>query len=183
MPLVRRRPSGGSPERRSAMPDPDKIPNIDYLGKCYDVVDMDPLNLGSSAKVENAIDIDASGHEVVVTRDGSYLIPKGVLHNAPFSMSYQSQSSVISSSYEFQQEFKQSVEVDAGVEGGFEFSGSSSLKDIGRETETRKNSFVYSRAYQENHRVALDLLNPNAPLTVTAALRNAVGQLPLGEGD
>ena len=154
------------------------IPNIDYLGRCYDVVDMDPLNLGSSAKTENAIDIDVASGRTVVTRDGSYSIPIGVHENAIFSMSWETQSSVISSTHDFQQEFKQSVEVEAGVEGGFEFSGSTSHREITRQTESRKHSFVFSRAYQENHRLTLDLLNEKAPLTVTPEILAAVQQLP-----
>jgi hypothetical protein len=155
----------------------EKIPNIDFLGKCYDVVAVNPLNLGGSSKNQNAVDVDASGEKVQVTPDGSWTIPIGVNHTAPFSMSYESQSSVISSAYDFQQEFKKSVEVEAGVEGAFEFSGSASVTDIERETQTRQNSFVYSRAYQEDHQLALDLLNEKAPLSVTSPFRDAVDAL------
>jgi hypothetical protein len=103
------------------MSDAMRIPNIDYLGRCYDVVDTDPLDLGSSSKYENVIDIDVSEGRTVHTRDGSYSIPIGVHHKAIFSMSWESQSSVVSSSYEFQDEFKKAVSAEAGVAGGFEF--------------------------------------------------------------
>jgi hypothetical protein len=155
----------------------EKIPNIDFLGKCYDVVAANPLNLGGSSKNLSAVDVDAPGEKVQVTKDGSWLIPIGVNHTAPFSMSFESQSAVISSAYDFQQEFKKSVAVEAGIEGAFEFSGSASVTDIERETNTRQHSFVYSRAYQEDHQLALDLLNEKAPLSVTPQFRDAAAAL------
>jgi hypothetical protein len=92
-------------------------------------------------------------------------------------MSSSDLSAVISSSFDFQQEFKKSVEVEAGIEGAFEFSGSASVTDIKRETATRQHSFVYARVYQEDHQLALDLLNEKAPLSVTSVFRDAVDAL------
>ena len=37
--------------------EPKTIPNIDYLGRSYDVVTMDPLNLGATSKNQNVMDI------------------------------------------------------------------------------------------------------------------------------
>lgn len=163
------------------MSDAMRIPNIDYLGRCYDVVDTDPLNLGGSSKYENVVDIAVSEGRTVHTRDGSYVIPAGVLHKAIFSMSWESQSGVISSSYDFQEEFKQAIGAEAGVQGGFEFSASASQKEIVRRTESRKQSFVFSRAYQQNHGLQLELANDRAPLAVTEEFAKAVQQLPIDE--
>jgi hypothetical protein len=74
-------------------------------------------------------------------------------------MSWELQSSVISSSHDFQEEFKQAVQAEAGVQGGFEFSASASHKEVVRKAESRKQNFVYSRAYQQNHGLQLDLSN------------------------
>jgi hypothetical protein len=43
----------------------------------------------------------------------------------------------MSSSYEFQREVKVQVDVDAGVEGGFEFSASASNREVEKLTESR----------------------------------------------
>jgi hypothetical protein len=161
------------------MSDALTIPNIDYLGRCYDVVDTDPLDLGNSAKYENVIDISVSNGVTVHTRDGFYSIPAGVDHKAIFSMSWESQSGVISSSYEFQEEFKVAVNAEAGVGGGFEFSGSTGQKEIRRMTEARKQSFVFSRAYQQNHGLQLDL--DSDKLRVTTGFAAAVRRLPIGD--
>jgi hypothetical protein len=154
------------------------IPNIDYLGRSYDVVTMDPLNLGATAKNQNVIDIDVEDGHTAPTRDGYYIVPKGVRHEAPFSMSYESASTVMSSSYEFQQELKVAVSAEAGVEGGFEFSASASSRDMERQTGSRKRTFVYSRAYQEDHILDLSFEDPKAPLAVTREFRDAVLALP-----
>ena len=160
------------------MADPVLIPNSDYLGRCYDIVDMDPLNLGATAKSEHVIALDVAEGPTTTTPDGSYTIPAGVHHMAPFSMSWETESSVISSSAEFQEEFKRTVEADAGVDGLFEFSGSASHRELTGLAESRKASFVYSRAYQENHRLTLDLDNAKAPLKVAPEFADAVAELP-----
>jgi hypothetical protein len=89
---------------------------------------------------------------------------------------------VISSTFDFQQEFKQSVKVDAGVEGAVEFSGSVSSRDVEQQTQTRTHSFVYSRAYREVHHLELDLNNTDA-LRISSSLRDAVEGLPTDELD
>jgi ornithine decarboxylase len=97
--------------------EPKTIPNIDYLGRSYDVVTMDPLNLGATSKNQNVIDIDVEEGHTVHTRDGAYIVPAGVRHEAPFSMSYETASTVMSSSYEFQREKKIAVSAEARVSG------------------------------------------------------------------
>lgn len=163
------------------MATPEPFPNQDFLGRCYDIVTLDPLDLASSAKYENAIDIRATDGHVVETRDGKFMVPAGVNHKGIFSMSWESQSRLISSSYEFQQEFKVAVEADAGVDGVFEFSGSASRSEVSRLTESRKNTYVYSRAYQQNHGLELDLGDDEAPLALTSSFSNAVKRLLVGE--
>ncbi|MGE3820860.1 MAG: MAC/perforin domain-containing protein [Isosphaeraceae bacterium] len=160
------------------MAEPVLIPNSSFLGRGYDVVEMDPLNLGETSKSENLIALDVSEGPTRTSPDGSFTIPAGVHHVAIFSMSWETQSSVISSGGEFQREFKRSVEADAGVEGLFEFSGSNSRREVARQAESRKDSFVYSRAFQQNHRLSLDLDNPKAPLGVTSEFAEAVADLP-----
>jgi hypothetical protein len=139
---------------------------------------MDPLNLGATSKNQNVIDIDVGAGHTVQTRDGYYSVPAGVRHEAPFSMSYESASTVMSSSYEFQRQLKLAVGVEAGVDGAFEFSASASSRDMEKQTESRKRTFVYSRAYQEDHIVDLDFDNDKAPLAVTPEFRDAVLALP-----
>lgn len=163
----------------SALP----LTNQDFLGRCYDIVELDPLDLGKSAKYENAIDIRATADRTVETRDGTYVVPLGVEHKGIFSMTWDSQSRAISSSYDFQEEFKSAVTAEAGLQGGFEFSGSVSYGNITRETQSRKHTFVYSRAYQENHGLHLDFADEDAPIQLSKSFHGAVVKLPVGKLD
>src|SRR5882724_1686244 len=108
------------------MSEPTVLPMQYFLGKCYDIVTLDPLDFASSAKYENAIDISASADRTVQTGDGTHLIPLGAEYKGVPTMSWESQSRTISSSHDFQEEFKSAVTAQVGVEGGFEFSGSES---------------------------------------------------------
>ena len=92
------------------------------------------MNVGATSKNQNVIDISVEEGHTVHTRDGYYIVPAGVRHEAPYSMSWESASTVISSSHEFQQELKVAVEADAGVEGGFEFSASASSREMEKQT-------------------------------------------------
>jgi hypothetical protein len=158
------------------LPDAKAILNSDYLGRTYDVVTMDPLNLGGTSKRENVVVLDFS--DTVLSGDTYWIIPKGTMHTLPLSLEYESMSTTMSSSYEFQKELKVAVEVDAGVEGGFEFSGSVSTRDMESVTQSRKRTYVYSRAYQVNHTLDFDLDNITAPLKVTPEFQAAVLALP-----
>jgi hypothetical protein len=160
------------------MADEKLIPNIDYLGTAYDVVEMDPLNLGDTSKNQNIFALSVEDGWASPTPDGIYLVPNGVRHHAPFSMGYESASTAMSSSYEFQQEVKLQVDVDAGVEGAFEFSASASNREVEKVAESRNRTFSYYRAYQDDHILDLDLDNENAPLALRSEFQDAVLALP-----
>jgi hypothetical protein len=161
------------------MADEKLIPNIDYLGTAYDVVEMDPLNLPDTSKNQNGpIALSVEDTWSSPTPDGIYRVPNGVRHHAPFSAGYESAATAMSSSYEFQREVKVQVDVDAGVEGGFEFSASASNRDVEKLTESRDRTFSYFRAYQDDHILDLQLDDQNAPLAVTPQFRDAVLALP-----
>jgi len=104
------------------------IPNIEYLGACYDAVRMDPMSLASTALTHSVFDLSETSS--VTTSIGAFDVPKGVTHHTVLKENYDSVSGVISSVNEFQDTFKRTVEVDAGVKGAFEFTGSQIYKDI-----------------------------------------------------
>jgi hypothetical protein len=156
------------------------LTNQDFLGRCYDIVTLDPLDLNKSAKYQNAIEINAAQKTTVQTRDGTYLIPLGVEHKGIFSMSWTNISQTISSRNEFEETFKRSVTANATIPGGFDFSGSANWDEVKKDIQTRKNTFVYSRAYQENHGLELQLDDANAPISLTTHFHDKVAQLPVG---
>jgi hypothetical protein len=116
----------------------DPIPSQDYLGRCYDILRLDPLDLAGSALYENALDVQAAT-KTVPTRDGTRLIPVWANHKNIFSFDWDSTTGTISSTYEFEQEFRGSVSAEAGVPGTFEFSGSASYKEVMTGTVAQRN--------------------------------------------
>jgi hypothetical protein len=160
------------------MPDAKAILNSDFLGRTYDVLEMDPLDLGSSSRKQNVMVLDFTEGDKGLSGDTYWIVPKGTIHTSPLSMHWETASTTMSSSYQFRNELKLAVDVDAGVEGGFEFSGSATSRQMEDVTQSRKRTYVYSRAYQEDHTLDLDLSNPNAPLQVTQEFQDAVLALP-----
>jgi hypothetical protein len=154
------------------------IPNIEYLGACYDAVRMDPLSLASTALAQSVFDLSETSS--VTTSIGAFDVPKGVTHHTVLRENYDSVSGVISSVNEFQDTFKRTVEVDAGVKGAFEFTGSQSYKNIKKETQSRKHSFVYTRAVVEIHSPSVDIADPGSGLKLGRAFRDVVANLPAG---
>jgi MAC/Perforin domain len=154
------------------------IPNIEYLGTCYDAVRMDPLSLASTALPQSVFDLSETS--TVTTSIGAFDVPKGVTHHTVLKENYDSVTGVISSANEFQDTFKRTVEVDAGVKGAFEFTGSQSYKNIKKETQSRKRSFVYTRAVVEIHSPSVDIADLRSGLKLGRAFRDAVANLPAG---
>ena len=74
------------------------VPNIEFLGRTYDVLAMDPFNLGSTSKVQNVFDWTETDRQSSI---GGFSIPKGVTLSAPNVTEYVSETRVVSSSYEF----------------------------------------------------------------------------------
>lgn len=155
----------------------ETIQGQSYLGKCYDIVTLDPFNMANTAKSENAIDVDAA--HVKPDRDGKYKIPVGSEHTAIFSTDYESSTRVISSSYDLQTELKQTIEVNTGVEGIFEFSGSHSLNELVQQSESRKKVFSYARVVVRNHKLRLIFDEPKEPLALGYTFQQAVKALPI----
>jgi len=154
---------------------PDEINGLEFVGKCYDVLATDPLNLGGSAKGANAIDV-ARGITKTYTQ-GGYAMPKGVSLQSPYNTEVVSSRSLIRNSFDFQKEFSSTFEANAGVSGIFEFSTSSSFKEISSVSESRRRVFTYVTVYVQNHVVALELDDPSA-LRLGSDFARAVAALP-----
>jgi len=148
------------------------IPNIEYLGACFNIVTMDPLSLASTALTKTIFDFSKT------RSDNSFSVPEGVSCRTILKTSYDWMTSVVSSAAELQTTLKQSAEASAGLKGLFEFSGSASYKDIKSQTESRKRSFVYSRALVELVAVSADIEDKGSGLKLEDSFRRAVADLP-----
>jgi hypothetical protein len=137
---------------------------------------MDPQNLASCALGHSVFDL--SHLSTVTTSIGSFDVPNGVTHHTVLNENYDSVSGVISSINEFQETLKRNVEIDVGIKGAFEFTGSKLYKEVKKETDSRKHSFVYARAVVEIHSVSIDPADDGAGLKLDRPFRDAVAKLP-----
>jgi hypothetical protein len=152
-----------------------EINGLEFVGKCYDVLTVDPLNLGGSAKGANAIDLARDG--VGTYTQGGYTMPRGASLHSPFSTEVTTSRSLIRNSFDFQNEVSSSFEASAGLGGLFEYSASTSFKEISTVSESRKRVFSYVTVYVQNHIVGLELDDPSV-LRLGAEFARAVAALP-----
>jgi hypothetical protein len=158
-----------------------RIPNIEYLGACYNAVTMDPQHLASSVLGHSVFDLSQTSS--VTTSIGAFEVPNGVTHHMILNERYDSVSGVASSVNEFQDTFKQNIEIKVGVKGAFEFTGSRTYKEIKKETASRKHSFVYARAIVEIHSVWIDPADEGAKLKLDRPFRDEVAKLPASSSE
>jgi len=154
---------------------PEFIEGLENLGRCYDVLALDPLNIAASSKNFHAIDV--IGDDVKTHKAGNYDVPVGVMLVSPFSTEVKQFRSLIYNSYDFQSEFSSSIEANTGVTGLFEFSASKSFKEIVEASSSRKQVFTYVIVHVQNHVVSMDL-DDAKDLLLNARFTDAVAHLP-----
>ncbi|MCC7371964.1 MAG: hypothetical protein IT306_26345 [Chloroflexi bacterium] len=154
---------------------PDNIQGLEFLGICYDVLTADPLNLGASAKGVSAIDVARDGIETYT--QGAYSVPIGASLRSPFNTEVKTSRTLIRNSFDFQNEFSSTLEASAGLGGLFEYSASTSFKEISSVSESRKKVFTYVTVAVQNHIVTLELDDP-AKLRLGADFARSVAALP-----
>lgn len=154
---------------------PEFIGGLEHLGRCYDVLALDPLNIAASSKDFHAIDV--TGDDVKTRKEGNYDVPAGVMLVSPFSTDVKQFRSLMYNSYDFQSEFSSSIEANTGVTGLFEFSASKSFKEIAEASSSRKQVFTYVIVHVQNHVVSVDL-DDAKDLSLNARFADAVENLP-----
>lgn len=157
-----------------------EIHGLEHLGRCYDVLDFDPFNINASGKIYNAI--EAVGEGVPTREQGQYKVPVGVSATSVFSTEVKQFESKIFTSYDFQSELTKTIEANTGVAGLFEFSASTTFKEVTQTTESRERVFTYVIVFVQNHKVALNLdWAKDHPLS--RDFTTAVARLPLDGGN
>jgi hypothetical protein len=146
------------------------LKDLGYLGKCYDVVTLDPLDMGGSAKETNALRLTVGSED-----DGK--LPAGVTVNSVYNTDATASKSVLFNSYDFIKEFSSSMSVNAGLPGMFELSGSVSAKEFTQASGSRKQAFAYATIRVQNHKVAVDL-DQVSPTCLDRSFAAGVGTLP-----
>ncbi|WP_434044109.1 MULTISPECIES: MAC/perforin domain-containing protein [Sorangium] len=126
------------------------IVGVEWLGQCYDIVELDPLALSESNKTQGRVfHVNAGGasdEEV-----GGYRVPTGVLLSNVFKTEIRTTKEVIFDSFDFRSSMINDFGVTAKFEGLFELSASASNKDVEERTASRERVMKFAmmmRAYQ-----------------------------------
>lgn len=151
------------------------LKNIDSLGRCYDILQLDPLSLGDSSKHFSAVKFNPNNFEP--TPDRSALIPKGTDYKSGSRGNYQQQTLMLLSSYDLQRMFSQNVSLSAGIPQVFAFSNSTTYRTIEQETRTRSHLYTYTQAEFIDHELRLLLHQPHL-LPIGEELSEAILALP-----
>ena len=160
------------------MTDLKTISGLDNLGRCVDLVDLDPLDIAGSSK--NVQAFFPKGGTDSYPR-GGYEVPKGVETRSPFKLRISGGETLMSNSYDFTRSFENSMSVEGGF-AGFEFSASQSVKNVQKQSEKRDEVFTYVFANSAIHIVQLELDGmQSAFLTLNADIKKKVEDLPADE--
>lgn len=161
------------------MSDLKTISGLDNLGRCVDLVDLDPLDIAGSSKNVQAF-FPKGGTDSYPS--GGYEIPKGVEMRSPFKLRISGGETLMSNSYDFTRSFEKSMSVEGGFEG-FEFSASQSVKNVQKQSEKRDEVFTYVFANSAIHIVQLELDGQRSEfLILNADIKKKVEGLPAHDG-
>ena len=160
------------------------VSGLDNLGRCCDLLDLDPLGIVDSCKSTRAILTVEDTLKTYKLKDGTstYELPLGVKMKSPRKLKVDGGSSLMSNSYDFQREFQSSMTISGGVDGVFGFSASKSVKEIQRQSESREEIFTYVLANCAIHIVNFNLQGTDAKeLVLDDDFKASVVNLPAHE--
>jgi MAC/Perforin domain len=160
---------------------PERLKNWDFIGRCFDVLKIDPLKIDNSAKTFMALAIGTGkdDDDFEPTLDDRFLKPKGTRY-VPLAGGHGSSSTVmISSAYDFQtfNKIENSVSVSDPTGEMFKTSLSSSYSQTRRATGSENKVLTYTSLTVDLCRLELSELEESA-LAVSKELVAAVAKLP-----
>lgn len=162
------------------MSDLKTISGLENLGRCVDLVYLDPLDIVTSCKNVRAIFFKGGSDTYP---QGGYEVPKGVETGQPFKLRVAGGEDVMSNSYDFTHSFENSISIEGGFEG-FEFSASQSVKNVQKQSEKRDEVFTYVFANSAIHIAGLVLDGVQSQyLSLNSDIKDRVKNLPVREGD
>ena len=139
-----------------ALGSPDKYPNIDYLGSCYNIIygnpqDTSGLDPGFLAKGI----FQYTYSQGLTTADGRYSIPDHTTVNDAQSCSFAFSSSITKNSGSYMDSLK--LHVDANFKGwGASFSASADYQQVSDTTQNGQTIYVSSQAQCEAYGASVD---------------------------
>ena len=160
------------------------LKNVGYLGRCYDILKLNPLDLDGpdSALPKSPFDLDQSQQKPVNT--GNNLVPVVVNYYPGSGGSYSEEAKLVFTAYDYQSTFKQGVNFEVGIPDVFAFSTSVTYSSFKQETGSEENLYTYIDFKQELHTLTLDLdYQDQSQFKLRSDFKNAVKSLPHDKND
>ncbi len=156
--------------------------NVGYLGRCYDILKLDPLELDGSALANAPFDLDQSDQKPV--NNGNNLAPVVVDYYPGSGGAYSEEANLVFTAYKYQSAFKQDVNFEVGIPDVFAFSTSVGFSSFQQETGSEENLFTYIDYKHKLHTLILDLdYQDQSQLKLRSNFKNTVKALPHDRDD
>jgi hypothetical protein len=154
--------------------EPDLLQNWDFIGRCYDILKIDPLRIEDGAKLESAIERD---QEFDTTADKRYKKPKWTSYIPVTGGKNETHSVTISSAYDFQTFNKIQGSVSASDVTGnlFKTTLSGSYSSTAKTTDNKERVLTYITQTVNLYKLALVEGTP----AISENLRKAIEKLPV----
>lgn len=164
--------------------DGDVLPNWDFVGRCYDILKVDPFNIEAGSKMHMAFEFpkDKKTNELLLEYipDKRFMRPQHTVYTPATGGATDTNTASFSSSYDFKSFTKQAGSVEASDPTGDLYSASLSVSyEHTREATESKNQVVTYTSYIVNSYKLEIGKAENAP-DVSQDLINAVNQLSEG---
>jgi hypothetical protein len=121
----------------TGFPAAQSLRNIDYLGRCYNIVEVDPLTF-KPYKPKTVVDFAfKAGH---TSPDGRFQLPDNVAYFSERTGTYREDQTIISSSSDFQRAVSESATISGSGSDGVKsasFSASASYSNYSREAQSK----------------------------------------------
>ncbi|WP_223638527.1 MAC/perforin domain-containing protein [Corallococcus sp. EGB] len=155
--------------------------NIDFLGRCYDIIRINPLDLsqrirdGGGATTESIIQISPESC-TQLTPDRSLYIPEGTTYLPESRGERTSRTQTWFSSFDFAHSFEHTVSAGLDVPGLVSFSASIAYRQLEKTSGSNETIETFVQSYFEDCSIQL---NDNFPqkLPLSSRLTSAVAKL------
>lgn len=162
------------------------VPNVDYLGRGWDVLYLDPRQLGKAPGQKNRMIFDISSTNTVLTPDARWRVPAGTFYSPGTDGSESSQATTLFSSWDFQDRFKEVATAEIGVPGLYTFSASATYESFRQQSASQESMSTFTQAQVDSLSLDLNLgpdgCGPDLQLmSGFQQFRDSVAALPSGD--
>jgi hypothetical protein len=150
----------------------DKIPNIEFLGRTFNHVKLDPFQMEEAATTRNAFQLDCTQ----LTPNGQWLFPANSTYSIMTDGGYQSCKIDQSTYHSVSDAFSETANAGVSVPGVVSFKASTTVKESSKSIEENTTTAVWAMNYQHLHKIVLNVdspVDPAPPLDPSFASRVA----------